>query len=151
MAAARAKRGTKGSVQRDSRMDDSPRGRILRAAAHLFMTRGYAQTTVRDLGAAVGILSGSLVVERIFAIAGMGSHFVDSAFNADYNLALGVVMVYTALVSLLNLLVDLVYGLLDPRIDLTGAGNPALTFADIDITGLGANATGLNLAAGEAS
>ena len=41
-------------------MDDSPRGRILRAAAHLFLTRGYAQTTVRDLARAVGILSGSI-------------------------------------------------------------------------------------------
>lgn len=73
---------------------------------------------VSYLGPAVaGILSGSLVVERIFAIAGMGSHFVESAFNADYNLALGVVMVYTALVSLLNLAVDLAYGVLDPRIE----------------------------------
>ena len=72
---------------------------------------------VSFLGPAIaGILSGSLVVERVFAIAGMGSHFVESAFNADYNLALGVVMVYTALVALLNLLVDLAYGLLDPRI-----------------------------------
>lgn len=72
---------------------------------------------VSFLGPAIaGILSGSLVVERVFAIAGMGSHFVESAFNADYNLALGVVMVYTALVALLNLLSDVAYGLLDPRI-----------------------------------
>lgn len=41
-------------------MNDSPRGRILRAAAHLFVTHGYAQTTVRDLARAVGILSGSI-------------------------------------------------------------------------------------------
>ncbi|MGQ0554188.1 MAG: ABC transporter permease [Planctomycetota bacterium] len=75
---------------------------------------------VSYLGPAVAaILSGSLVVERIFAIPGMGSHFVDSAFNADYNLALGVVIVYTTLVSVLNLLVDLSYGLLDPRIEVT--------------------------------
>jgi oligopeptide transport system permease protein len=74
---------------------------------------------VSFLGPAIaGILSGSLVVERIFAIAGMGSHFVESAFNADYNLALGVVMVYTALVSLLNLMVDATYAMLDPRIEL---------------------------------
>ena len=68
--------------------------------------------------AAAGLLSGSLVVERIFAIAGMGTHFVDSAFHADYNLALGVVIVTTTLVSGLNLLVDLAYGLLDPRIEV---------------------------------
>ena len=41
-------------------MDESPRGRLLRAAAHLFLTRGYAQTTVRDLARDVGILSGSI-------------------------------------------------------------------------------------------
>jgi AcrR family transcriptional regulator len=41
-------------------MDESPRGRLLRAAAHLFLTRGYAQTTVRDLAREVGILSGSI-------------------------------------------------------------------------------------------
>lgn len=41
-------------------MDASPRGRLLRAAAHLFLTRGYAQTTVRDLAREVGILSGSI-------------------------------------------------------------------------------------------
>jgi AcrR family transcriptional regulator len=48
------------AVPRPSLMDDSPRGRVLRAAAHLFLTRGYAQTTVRDIARAVGILSGSL-------------------------------------------------------------------------------------------
>jgi AcrR family transcriptional regulator len=48
------------ATDRPSLMDDSPRGRILRAAAHLFVTQGYAQTTVRDLARAVGILSGSL-------------------------------------------------------------------------------------------
>ncbi len=69
--------------------------------------------------ATAGILSGSLVVERIFGIAGMGTHFVESAFNADYNLALGVVIVTTLLVSSLNLLVDLLYALLDPRIAAT--------------------------------
>jgi TetR/AcrR family transcriptional regulator, cholesterol catabolism regulator len=46
--------------ERPALRDDSPRGRILRAAAHLFHTRGYAQTTVRDLARSVGILSGSI-------------------------------------------------------------------------------------------
>ncbi len=45
---------------RPTSMDETPRGRILRAAAHLFLTQGYAQTTVRDLAASVGILSGSI-------------------------------------------------------------------------------------------
>jgi len=66
--------------------------------------------------AAAAVLTGSLVIERLFAIAGLGSHFVESAFNADYNLAVGVVVVYTALVCLMNLLADAAAELLDPRL-----------------------------------
>ena len=60
MATARKKPARKRSALRVTRMDGSPRGRILRAAAHLFVTRGFARTTVRELAAEVGILSGSL-------------------------------------------------------------------------------------------
>jgi len=65
--------------------------------------------------AAAGVLTGSLVVERIFAIPGTGSHFVNSALNRDYTLALGVTILYTTLVYGFNLLVDLSYGWIDPR------------------------------------
>ncbi len=68
--------------------------------------------------AAAGILTGSLVIERIFAIPGAGSHFVGSALDRDYTLAMGVTLVYTLLVFSLNTAVDLVYPLLDPRIVL---------------------------------
>ena len=68
--------------------------------------------------ATAGVLTGSLVIERIFAIPGAGSHFVGSALNRDYTLAMGVTLVYTVLVYALNTLVDLVYPLLDPRIRL---------------------------------
>jgi oligopeptide transport system permease protein len=66
--------------------------------------------------AAAGCLTGSLVVERIFAIPGAGSHFVNSALNRDYTLAMGVTLVYCALVYALNVLVDLVQRVLDPRV-----------------------------------
>jgi len=72
--------------------------------------------------AAAAALTGSLVIERVFAIAGLGSHFVESAFNADYNLAVGVVVVYTALVCLMNLLADAAAELLDPRLAAAEAG-----------------------------
>jgi oligopeptide transport system permease protein len=65
--------------------------------------------------AAAGVLTGSLVVERIFAIPGAGSHFVNSALNRDYTLALGVTIVYCGLVYALNTAVDVVHRLLDPR------------------------------------
>jgi oligopeptide transport system permease protein len=71
--------------------------------------------------AAAAILTGSLVVERIFAIPGTGSHFVNGALNRDYTLAMGVTLVYAALVYALNALVDLTAALVDPRLDLEGA------------------------------
>lgn len=71
--------------------------------------------------AAAGILTGSLVVERLFAIPGTGSHFVNGALSRDYTLAMGVTLVYTLLVSLFALAVDLVYSLVDPRIRLGGS------------------------------
>lgn len=72
--------------------------------------------------ATAGILTGSLVIERFFAIPGVGTHFVNSALNRDYPLAMGVTLVYTVLVYALNTLVDVVATLLDPRIRLAEAG-----------------------------
>jgi oligopeptide transport system permease protein len=68
--------------------------------------------------AAAGVLTGSLVIERIFAIPGLGSHFVNGALNRDYALALGVTVIYTALVGVLNLVSDVVLAALDPRVAL---------------------------------
>jgi len=66
--------------------------------------------------AAAGILTGSLVIEQVFAIPGLGSHFVQAALNRDYPLSMGVVMLYTAMVGSFNLLVDLLIRGLDPRV-----------------------------------
>jgi oligopeptide transport system permease protein len=81
--------------------------------------KGGLLPVVSYLGpATAGILTGSLVIERMFGIPGTGSHFVNSALNRDYTLAMGVTILYTVLVYALNTLVDLVYTLLDPRIEL---------------------------------
>lgn len=66
--------------------------------------------------AIAAILTGSVVVEEIFGIPGLGQLFVRSALNRDYTLVLGVVIFYAALVVLLNLVVDILYGAIDPRI-----------------------------------
>lgn len=66
--------------------------------------------------AAAAILTGSVVVERIFTIPGIGSYFVQGALNRDYTLVMGVVILYGMLIILFNFLVDLVYAWLDPRI-----------------------------------
>lgn len=66
------------------------------------------------------LLTGSFVVEQIFAIPGMGRFFVTAVTNRDYPLVLGVTLVYAAGIVLSNLVVDLLYGWLDPRIRLAG-------------------------------
>jgi oligopeptide transport system permease protein len=66
--------------------------------------------------AIAAVLTGSVVVEEIFGIPGLGQFFVRGALNRDYTLVLGIVIFYAALVVLLNLVVDLLYGAIDPRI-----------------------------------
>lgn len=74
---------------------------------------------VSYLGPAIAsILVGSVVVERIFSIPGLGSFFVNSALNRDYTLAMGTVLLYSGMLIGLNLLVDVLYGVLDPRVEL---------------------------------
>jgi oligopeptide transport system permease protein len=66
--------------------------------------------------ATAGLLTGSLVVEQVFGLPGVGRYFVQGAINRDYTLVMGMVVFYASLILLLNLAVDLVYGWLDPRI-----------------------------------
>jgi oligopeptide transport system permease protein len=73
--------------------------------------------------AAAGTLTGSFVVEKVFTIPGLGQHFVNSVLNRDRTLILGTVMVYSVMLLTFNLLVDLAYGLVDPRIDIEAEGN----------------------------
>jgi oligopeptide transport system permease protein len=74
---------------------------------------------VSYLGPAVAaILTGSLIVEEIFGIPGIGRYFVQGALNRDYTLVMGVVICYASLIILLNFLADIAYGLLDPRVRL---------------------------------
>jgi oligopeptide transport system permease protein len=68
--------------------------------------------------ATASILVGSVVVERIFNIPGLGTFFVNSALNRDYTMAMGTVLLYSALLITLNLIVDLLYAVVDPRVEL---------------------------------
>lgn len=69
--------------------------------------------------AAAGLITGSVVIEQIFGIPGVGRYFVQGALNRDYTLVQGVVLLYGTLIVLFNLLVDLLYGVLDPRLRRT--------------------------------
>ena len=79
--------------------------------------RGGALPVVSFLGpAAALILTGSLVVEKIFSIPGLGRIFVQAAINRDYYVVLGAVVVFSTLLCFFNYLVDVSYTLLDPRV-----------------------------------
>ena len=72
---------------------------------------------VSYLGPAAGfLLTGSIVVETIFGLPGIGRYFVNAALNRDYGMVLGTVVFYMVLIVVLNLVVDLVYAWLDPRV-----------------------------------
>lgn len=79
--------------------------------------RGGVQPVVAYLGpAAAGLLTGSFVVETIFGVPGLGSEFVDAAFNRDYTMIMGTTLLYASLVMLLNLAADVANAWLDPRV-----------------------------------
>jgi oligopeptide transport system permease protein len=69
--------------------------------------------------ATAGILTGSVVIEKIFAIPGLGWHFVQAALQRDYTLTMALVLLYTFILFTLNFLVDLSYRILDPRVELS--------------------------------
>lgn len=79
--------------------------------------KGASLPVVSYLGPAFSaIITGSIVVETIFRVPGLGRHFVQSAFNRDYTMIMGTVIVYSFILLIMNFIVDVVYGFLDPRI-----------------------------------
>jgi oligopeptide transport system permease protein len=79
--------------------------------------RGAALPVISYLGpAAAALLTGSVVVETIFGLPGIGRYFVEGALNRDYTLVMGTVVVVAVFVLLFNLVVDILYALIDPRI-----------------------------------
>jgi oligopeptide transport system permease protein len=69
--------------------------------------------------ACAGLLTGSLVVEKIFNLPGLGKFFVISALQRDYTVVMGMVIFYATLILVLNLVADLLYAALDPRVKLS--------------------------------
>ena len=79
--------------------------------------RGALLPVVSYLGpATAGIITGSVVIEKIFGIPGIGRFFVLGALNRDYTLVMGVVVFYGIIIILFNLIVDILYGILDPKV-----------------------------------
>ncbi|MGL4909681.1 MAG: ABC transporter permease [Cetobacterium sp.] len=100
---------------RTARAKGLSRGRIIVKHA----LRNTLIPIVTYLGPLVaGILTGSFVIEKIFAIPGLGSEFVTTITNRDYTVILGVTIFYSAFLMVSNLIVDLLYVVIDPRIKL---------------------------------
>ena len=66
--------------------------------------------------ATAGLITGSVVIERIYSIPGLGSYFVQGALNRDYTLVMGVVIFYGVVIIVLNFIVDLLYAWMNPKI-----------------------------------
>ena len=94
------------------------RGRL--ATLFLHCLRPASIPVAATLGpTAAALLTGSLVIEQIFAIPGIGMHFIQGAMNRDYPLVLGAVLLYTILLQLLTLLGDVLMSWLDPRVRIS--------------------------------
>jgi oligopeptide transport system permease protein len=79
--------------------------------------KGALLPVVSYLGpATAAVITGSVVIESIFGIPGIGRYFIEGALNRDYTLVMGVMIFYAVLIILLNLLVDLLYAVLDPKV-----------------------------------
>ena len=67
---------------------------------------------------AVGIVTGSLIIENNFSLPGIGRYFIESALDRDYPVVMGTVIFYSVVIVFFNLVADLLYGIVDPRIRL---------------------------------
>ena len=83
--------------------------------------KGALLPVIAYLGpATAGIITGSILIETVFAVPGIGRHFVDAALNRDYPLVMGITLLYGGLLIMFNILTDLVRGWLDPRVRTDG-------------------------------
>ncbi len=112
---------TRGSMIESLRSNHVRTARAKGLGMRLTVTRhallGGLLPTLAFLGpATAGIVTGSVVVERAFSIPGIGRYFVEAASNRDYTLVMGIVIFYGSLIIIANLLVDLAYSLVDPKV-----------------------------------
>jgi len=96
------------------------KGLATRVIVYRHALRNAILPVVTYLGPAVaGIVTGSFIVENIFAIPGLGKWFVMSISNRDYPVILGVTIFYSTLLIFMNMIVDIAYAVIDPRIKLS--------------------------------
>jgi oligopeptide transport system permease protein len=97
------------------------KGLAERAVISRHIMRNALIPVVTLLGPAlVDLITGAVITETIFGVPGIGSYFVDSIFQRDYSMIMGTTLMYATLIVLANMMVDLSYGILDPRIRSQG-------------------------------
>ena len=112
-----ARAGLAVALVQDHVLTARARGLVPRVILWRHALRPALVPVVSYLGpAAAGLLSGAGVLEPVFGLPGLGRYFVQGALNRDYPLVLGVVILYAGLILLFNLIADLAYGWLDPRV-----------------------------------
>ena len=100
---------------RTARAKGLPPGTVMRRHA----LKGGILPSVTFLGPALaGIFTGSVVVEQIFSVPGISNFFVQGALSRDYHIAMGVLVLYSGMLISLNIVVDIAYTMLDPRVRL---------------------------------
>jgi oligopeptide transport system permease protein len=93
------------------------KGLAERTVINVHMIKNALIPVVTILGPALaGLVVGSFIIETMFAFPGIGREYVQAISNRDYSMILGTTLIYGALIMLANLSVDVIYGLLDPRI-----------------------------------
>lgn len=84
--------------------------------------KGAMLPVISYLGPAfAGIITGSVVIERIFLVPGLGTFFVQSALNRDYTLIMGTVVMYSIILIFMNFVVDILYAVIDPAFHISEA------------------------------
>lgn len=97
------------------------KGLSQRAIAWKHIIRNAILPIITILGPQLAaIITGSIVIERIFAIPGIGNSMIDAILTNDYNIIMGLTIFYSALYIVALLIVDIMYSVIDPRIRLTG-------------------------------
>ena len=112
-----ARAGLAVALAQDHVLTARARGLTQRTILWRHALRPALMPVVSYLGpAAAGLLTGAVVIETVFGLPGLGRYFVQGALNRDYPLVLGVVILYAGLILFFNLIADLAYGWLDPRV-----------------------------------
>ena len=115
-------RYTRSAIVEEMHQDYVRTGRAKGLSEGLVFTRHVLRNAILPVWTitgplAVGLITGSVIVERMFMMPGIGTYFIDAVTGRDYSMIMGTTLFYTVIITIFNLVIDLTYVLIDPRID----------------------------------